>query len=54
VQHRDVAEEMRERLDRWMKATDDPLLKGPIQAPSGVQVWAPDGAFPGPHFVTAP
>jgi arylsulfatase A-like enzyme len=49
--HHEVAEEMRGRLDRWMLVTEDPILKGPIQAPPGAQVWAPDGAFPGPHFV---
>lgn len=30
--------EMRARLDRWMKATDDPLLKGPVPAPTGAKV----------------
>jgi hypothetical protein len=38
--------EMRNRLDRWMKATDDPLLKGPIKAPAGARVNDPDGISP--------
>ena len=35
--HNEVAEEMRGRLDRWMLATEDPLLKGPVQALLGAQ-----------------
>ena len=38
-----VLQEMRARLDRWMRATDDPLLKGPVPAPSGAIVNDPDG-----------
>jgi N-sulfoglucosamine sulfohydrolase len=30
--------EMRTRLDAWMKRTDDPLLKGPVPAPKGAKV----------------
>ena len=41
-----VLEEMRGRLDRWMRATDDPLLKGPVPAPSGAEVNDPDGSSP--------
>ncbi|HEX2714681.1 MAG TPA: hypothetical protein VHM88_21005, partial [Candidatus Acidoferrales bacterium] len=40
---RTVAGEMRARLDRWMHATDDPLLHGPVKAPPGVKVRDPDG-----------
>ena len=39
-------EEMRARLDRWMRATDDPLLRGPVPAPPGARVNAPDGLSP--------
>lgn len=33
--HAAVLEEMRERLERWMRETDDPLLHGPIALPPG-------------------
>ncbi|MGH9614124.1 MAG: sulfatase family protein [Bryobacteraceae bacterium] len=49
-----IAEDLRSRLDRWMKDTGDPILNGPIQAPSGARVWGPDASFPGPGFVTIP
>ncbi|HXJ38404.1 MAG TPA: sulfatase-like hydrolase/transferase [Bryobacteraceae bacterium] len=39
----EVLSEMRGRLDRWMKQTDDPLLKGPVQAPHGALVNDPAG-----------
>jgi N-sulfoglucosamine sulfohydrolase len=39
---RAVADEMRGRLDRWMKATRDPLLRGPVKAPSGAKLNRPD------------
>ena len=43
---RSVADEMRGRLDRWMHATNDPLLRGLVKAPSGAQVNEPDGISP--------
>ncbi|MGQ9631645.1 MAG: sulfatase family protein [bacterium] len=41
-----VLEEMRGRLDRWMRATDDPLLKGPVPAPVGARVNNPNDLSP--------
>ncbi|HEY64962.1 MAG TPA: sulfatase [Caldilineae bacterium] len=41
-----VLEEMRGRLERWMRATDDPLLRGPVPAPPGARVNDPDGLSP--------
>lgn len=43
---RGVLDEMRGRLERWMKATDDPLLRGPVPAPRGARVNDPDGRSP--------
>jgi len=42
----DTLIEMRGRLDRWMAATDDPLLHGPVPAPSRSKVNDPDGLSP--------
>ena len=42
----EVLDEMRRRLDRWMQATDDPLLHGPVPAPPGARVNDPDGLSP--------
>lgn len=39
-------EEMRGRLDRWMKATHDPLLTGPVKTPKGAKANDPDGTSP--------
>jgi arylsulfatase A-like enzyme len=41
-----VLEEMRDRLDRWMYATDDPLLRGPVPAPPGAELNDPNGLSP--------
>lgn len=44
--HRAALEEMRGRLDRWMRRTNDPILKGPIAAPKGALANDPDGLSP--------
>jgi arylsulfatase A-like enzyme len=42
----DVLADMRARLDQWMRATDDPLLRGPVPAPPGAQLNDPGGLSP--------
>jgi arylsulfatase A-like enzyme len=44
--HSKVAEEMRDRLHRWMVSTNDPLLRGPVAAPPGAQANDPNGISP--------
>jgi N-sulfoglucosamine sulfohydrolase len=39
----DVLEDLRERLDAWMRRTDDPLLDGHVPAPAGVELNDPAG-----------
>jgi arylsulfatase A-like enzyme len=43
---RAALEEMRGRLERWMRATDDPLLRGPVKAPPGAKANDPEGVSP--------
>jgi len=45
--HASVLEDMKARLDEWMRATDDPLLRGDVGAPQGARVNDPDGISPG-------
>lgn len=45
-----VLEEMRTRLDKWMIETDDPLIHGPVAAPSGAELNDPD--HPSPSYPT--
>jgi len=42
----DVADELRARLDGWMRSTEDPLLRGPVLAPPGAQINSPDQISP--------
>jgi len=42
----DALSEMRGRLEAWMRATDDPLLRGPVPLPSGAVVNDPNDLSP--------
>ncbi len=42
----DLLGDMRARLDRWLRETEDPLLQGPVPAPPGVELNDPDGRSP--------
>ncbi|MGC9522647.1 MAG: sulfatase family protein [Anaerolineae bacterium] len=42
----EVLDDLRARLNAWMLATDDPLLKGRVPAPEGAVVNDPDGLSP--------
>jgi N-sulfoglucosamine sulfohydrolase len=48
-----VLDDMRGRLDTWMKRTSDPLLKGPVPAPAGAKVNPADGISPQEPVVDA-
>jgi len=41
-----VLNDMRERLQSWMMATDDPLLKGPIRPPATARISLPTDETP--------
>lgn len=41
-----IVDDLRARLDRWMRATDDPLLAGPVPLPPGGVANDPDGRSP--------
>ncbi|MCY3916867.1 MAG: sulfatase [Chloroflexi bacterium] len=46
AEHAEVLADMRARLDRWMRETDDPLLSGPVPAPPEAELNDPDGLSP--------
>jgi arylsulfatase A-like enzyme len=48
---RAALQDMRGRMDRWMNSTADPLLNGPVPAPSGAKLNRPDQlSFTEPRF----
>ncbi|MCY3778776.1 MAG: sulfatase [Chloroflexi bacterium] len=50
-EYADILADMRERLDRWMRETDDPLLRGHVPAQPGTFANDPDGTSPrGPQY----
>ena len=42
----EIADELRARLDAWMRETEDPLLDGPVPAPDGAELNGPDQISP--------
>ena len=41
-----VLDDMRGRLETWMRETEDPLLDGPVPAPEGAEINTPDQLSP--------
>jgi N-sulfoglucosamine sulfohydrolase len=52
-EYADVRRELAERLERWMRDTEDPLLRGPVKPPPGVQLNLPDQRSPSDPTVTS-
>jgi N-sulfoglucosamine sulfohydrolase len=52
-EYAEVRRELAERLERWMRETDDPLLQGPVVPPPGVELNLPDQRSPSDPTVRA-
>jgi N-sulfoglucosamine sulfohydrolase len=52
TQYAVVLDDMRGRLDRWMRRTDDPLLDGPVPLPPGGVTNDPDALSPNTRVYT--
>ncbi|MDT8390172.1 MAG: sulfatase [Lentisphaeria bacterium] len=50
--HAETLRDMRDRLARWMKETNDPLLNGPVPAPRGAKVTDTDSPSPNERIRT--
>ena len=47
-----VLEDMRTRLNTWMRKTEDPLIHGPVPAPKGAELNRPDQRSPSDPTIT--
>ena len=54
IDHATVLDDMRARLDRWMERTNDPLVAGSVDAPSGSWISSSDGISPDDGVLQTP